>query len=115
MPCIIEFVPTAAATAVSVAHRVVALALPGVMLLDLAAPTHLFGHCGTPYYSFELAGLHAGPVRSSTGVDVLAAKGLSALRRADTIVVQGSPIRWTSTRSRRPLVRSPGHTPAERA
>ena len=89
MPCIIEFVPTAAATAVSVAHRVVALALPGVMLLDLAAPTHLFGHCGTPYYSFELAGLHAGPVRSSTGVDVLAAKGLSALRRADTIVVPG--------------------------
>ena len=59
------------------------------MLLDLAAPTHLFGHCGAPYYSFEVAALRAGPVRSSTGVDVLAAKGVSALARADTIVVPG--------------------------
>jgi len=67
----------------------VALALPGVMLLDLAAPTHLFGHCGAPYYSFELAGLHAGPVRSSTGLDVSAPRGLPALRRADTIVIPG--------------------------
>jgi AraC family transcriptional regulator, transcriptional activator FtrA len=89
MPRIIKFVPNALATPPAVAHRVVALALPGVMLLDLAAPTHLFGHCGAPYYSFELAGLRAGPVRSSTGLDVLAPKGLSALRRADTIVVPG--------------------------
>lgn len=89
MPCNIEIVPNAADAHPSVAHKVVALALPGVMLLDLAAPTHLFGHCGAPYYSFELAGLRAGPVRSSTGVDVLAPKGLSALRRADTIVVPG--------------------------
>jgi AraC family transcriptional regulator, transcriptional activator FtrA len=88
MPRIIRFVPTAAADR-SVAHRVVALALPGVMLLDLAAPTHLFGHCGAPYYSFDLAGLRAGPIRSSTGIELLAAKGPSALRRADTIVVPG--------------------------
>ncbi|MGA2013723.1 MAG: helix-turn-helix domain-containing protein [Solirubrobacteraceae bacterium] len=71
------------------AHHVVALALPGVMLLDLAAPTHLFGHCGAPYYTYELAGLRAGPVRSSTGLDLLATKGLAALRAADTIVVPG--------------------------
>jgi AraC family transcriptional regulator, transcriptional activator FtrA len=89
MPRIIKFVPNAADADPAVAHKVVALALPGVMLLDLAAPTHLFGHCGAPYYAFELAGLRAGPVRSSTGVDVLAAKGLAALRRADTIVVPG--------------------------
>ena len=89
MPTTIEFVPSATDARSSVAHRVVALALPGVMLLDLAAPTHLFGHCGAPYYAFELAGLRAGPVPSSTGVDVLAPKGVSALQRANTIVVPG--------------------------
>jgi AraC family transcriptional activator FtrA len=68
---------------------VVALALPGVVLLDLAAPTHLFGHCGAPRYSFELAGLDAGPVPSSTAFDVLAPHGLSRLSRADTVVVPG--------------------------
>jgi AraC family transcriptional activator FtrA len=89
MPGTVEFMPTVADDRVAAAHHVVALALPGVMLLDLAAPTHLFGHCGAPYYSFELAGVRAGPVRSSTGLEVLAPNGLAALRRADTIVVPG--------------------------
>lgn len=70
-------------------HRVIALALPGVVLLDLAAPTHLFGHCGSPWYSFELAGMQAGPVTTSTGFELIARVGLGALRRADTIVVPG--------------------------
>ena len=81
--------PTAPGAQETPPHRVAALTLPSVMLLDLAAPTHLFGHCGAPYYSFELVGLRAGPVRSSTGVDLLATKGLAALRYADTIVVPG--------------------------
>jgi AraC family transcriptional activator FtrA len=89
MPGIVEFMPTDAGGRLAATHHVVALALPGVMLLDLAAPTHLFGYCGAPYYSYELAGVRAGPVRSSTGLDVLATKGLAALRRADTIVVPG--------------------------
>lgn len=67
----------------------VALALPDVVLLDLAAPTHLFGHCGAPHYSFELAGLAPGPVRTSTGLQLLAERGLRALAAADTIVVPG--------------------------
>ena len=71
------------------AHRVVALALQDVVLLDLAAPAHLFGHCGAPHYSFTLAGLRRGPVRSSTGIDVMAAAGIRALQDADTIVVPG--------------------------
>ncbi len=70
-------------------HRVVALALPGVVLLDLAAPTHLFGHCGSPHYGFRLAGLVAGPVRSSAGFDVVASAGVEALDGADTVVVPG--------------------------
>lgn len=70
-------------------HRVVALALPGVVLLDLAAPTHLFGHCGGRRYAFALAGLAAGPVTTTTGFDVIAPHGLEALAEADTIVVPG--------------------------
>jgi transcriptional regulator GlxA family with amidase domain len=70
-------------------HRVVALALDGLVLLDLAAPTHLFGHCGAPHYSFSLAGVRAGPVRSSTGIEVIATAGLKALQAADTVVVPG--------------------------
>ena len=70
-------------------HRVVALALPSVVLLDLAAPAHLFGHCGRPHYRFTLAGVDAGPVLTSTGFAVHASRGLAALARADTIVVPG--------------------------
>ena len=77
---IIEFVP----------HRVVALAIPTVVLLDLAAPTHLFGHCGADHYSFELAGLRPGRIPSSTGIELTASRGLDALDDADTIVVPGS-------------------------
>jgi len=80
----IRFMPT-----IAVPHRVLALALPGVVLLDLAAPTHLFGHCGAPWYSFELAGIEAGPVATSTGFELIAPKGLAALRQADTIVIPG--------------------------
>jgi len=71
------------------AHRVVALALDGVILLDLAAPTHLFGHCGAPHYTFELASVRPGPVRTSTGIEITAAAGIEALWDADTIVVPG--------------------------
>jgi AraC family transcriptional regulator, transcriptional activator FtrA len=66
-----------------------ALALPGVVLLDLAAAAHLFGHCGAPHYTFEVASLKMGPVRSSTGLDIVAQRGLPGLGRADTIVVPG--------------------------
>jgi AraC family transcriptional regulator, transcriptional activator FtrA len=68
---------------------VVVLALDGVILLDLAAPTHLFGHCGAPHYTCALAGVRAGTVRSSTGIDVTASAGIEALWDADTIVVPG--------------------------
>ena len=71
-------------------HRVVALALPSVILLDLAAPTHVFGHCGGGLYRFELAGLRPGPVTTSTGLEITARRGLSALADADTIVVPGT-------------------------
>jgi AraC family transcriptional activator FtrA len=86
MTAIIGFVPSARSP-----HRVVALALPGVVLLDLAAPVHLFGHCGAPHYRFELAAMEPGPVPTSTGFELIAPEGLAALARADTIVVPGLP------------------------
>jgi AraC family transcriptional activator FtrA len=76
-------------TASSTPHRVVALALDGLVLLDLAAPTHVFGHCGAPHYSFALAAIRPGPVRSSTGIELAAPLGVDALTAADTIVVPG--------------------------
>lgn len=71
-------------------HRVVALALPTVILLDLAAPTHLFGHCGGDRYRFELAGLRPGRIATSTGIEITARRGLTALDDADTIVIPGT-------------------------
>jgi AraC family transcriptional regulator, transcriptional activator FtrA len=84
MSCIVRIVPTRTGS-----HRVVAIALDGVVLLDLAAPTHLFGHCGAPHYSFALAAVTPGPVRSSTGLELLAHHGLDAVHDADTVVVPG--------------------------
>jgi AraC family transcriptional activator FtrA len=73
-----------------VTHRVVALARPSVVLLDLAAPTHLFGHCGAPLYGFVVAGERRGPVVTSTGLEIVAPGGLELLAAADTIVVPGT-------------------------
>ncbi len=70
-------------------HRVVALVLPGVLALDLAAPSHFFGRLGRPRYEFQLAAAQPGPVRCADGFDVLAAHGLEALAGADTVVVPG--------------------------
>jgi AraC family transcriptional activator FtrA len=81
-PTIVVFVPSL--------HRVVALALPSVILLDLAAPTHLFGHCGGDRYRFKVAGLRAGRVASSTGIEISVRHGLGALEDADTIVIPGT-------------------------
>lgn len=70
-------------------HRVVALVLPGVLALDLAAPSHFFGRLGPPRYEFRLAAERPGPVRCADGFDVLAGHGLEALADAETIVVPG--------------------------
>ena len=61
------------------AHRVVALAIDGVIFLDLAAQKNLFGHCGAPYYTFTLAGVCPGAVRSSTGIKVVASAGIAGI------------------------------------
>jgi AraC family transcriptional regulator, transcriptional activator FtrA len=70
-------------------HRVVALALPTVILLDMAAPVQIFGQLGGGRYRLEVAGLRKGPVESSTGLTMMATRGLEAFQDADTIVVPG--------------------------
>jgi AraC family transcriptional regulator, transcriptional activator FtrA len=79
-------------------HHVVTLVMPDVVLLDMAAPAQIFGYLGSdtkvfgssgPGYSFELAGVRRGQVRTSSGLPVVAARGLEALDDADTIVVPG--------------------------
>jgi transcriptional regulator GlxA family with amidase domain len=70
-------------------HHVVALALDGCVLLDVAIPVHVFGYHGAPHYRFTLAGGQAGSVVTSTGVTLWAQTGLEALELADTVVVPG--------------------------
>jgi AraC family transcriptional activator FtrA len=59
------------------------------LMLDPERPIDKWQECGPPRYRFELAALRPGPVRTSTGFDVIAPYGLGALTRADTIVVPG--------------------------
>ena len=82
MPMLIEFAPMPP-------HRVVALALERLVLLDLAAPAHVFGHWGEDRYSFRLAGVGGAPVMTSSGFTVDVQGGVETLADADTIVVPG--------------------------
>ena len=71
-------------------HRVVALALPGVVVFDLSIAAQIFGHrSAQSLYSFAVCAAQPGMVMSSTGFEVAARFGLDALSRADTIVVPG--------------------------
>jgi transcriptional regulator GlxA family with amidase domain len=68
-------------------HRVVVLALPGVVPLDLGIPAQVFEM--DPHYQVVVcADPSAGPVRS-IGFTVATSTGLEALRNADTVVVPG--------------------------
>jgi AraC family transcriptional regulator, transcriptional activator FtrA len=70
-------------------HRVVAVVLDGVLALDLAAPAQFFGHLGAPHYEFTLAAAKPGPVRTSSGFNVMVERGARTIARADTVVVPG--------------------------
>lgn len=70
-------------------HRVVAVPLAGVRALDLAAPAHFFGHLGKVDYDFALATAVPGPVRTSSGFEILVEAGPAAIAAADTVVVPG--------------------------
>lgn len=71
-------------------HHVVALVSEGVIVLDLAAPAHLFGHVDPDRYSFALAAARPGPLATSSGFPIVAERGLEEIARADTVIVPGS-------------------------
>jgi transcriptional regulator GlxA family with amidase domain len=70
-------------------HQVAILALESVVPIDMAIPAQVFdGRDGSPYRAL-LCATEPGPVRTTTGFDVVATHGLDAMQRADTIVVPG--------------------------
>jgi transcriptional regulator GlxA family with amidase domain len=70
-------------------HQVAILALESVVPIDLAIPAQVFdGRDGSPYRAL-LCATEPGPVRTTTGFDVVATHGLDALAEADTVVVPG--------------------------
>lgn len=88
-------------------HRVVALAVDRLVLLDLAAPAHVFGQWGGDRYSFVLAGVGKRRVMTSSGFEVLAPAGREALADAETVVVPG--YLGTAQRPPAPVIRALQH------
>ncbi len=71
-------------------HRVVALALPEVVVFDLAIPAQVFGHRDEiDRYDFSVCSPTPGLVPSTTGFAVHAPSGLDALAGANTVIVPG--------------------------
>src|ERR1700730_5590475 len=74
-------------------HRVVALAYDRLSMFELAVAVEIFGlprpELPVDWYHFSVCSYDAGPLRASGGIRLVASSGLSALRRADTIVIPG--------------------------
>ena len=79
-------------------HRVAILALPPAQLLDITGPLDVFAMAnqvqqlaGKPAaYQLVLAAPKAGPIATTSGVELLATKGLARLS-ADTLLIAGGP------------------------
>jgi transcriptional regulator GlxA family with amidase domain len=70
-------------------HRVAILALEPVVALDMAIPAQVFGTYPELPYRAKLCAAAPGPVRTTTGFDVVAEAGLRTVARADTVIVPG--------------------------
>ncbi len=71
-------------------HRVVAVAIPDVILFDLAIPAEVFGRAvERDRYSFTVCTERPGVVSCTSGVDMHVLRGLRALDAADTVLVPG--------------------------
>jgi transcriptional regulator GlxA family with amidase domain len=71
-------------------HRVVAVAIPDVILFDLAIPAEVFGRAiERDRYSFTVCTERPGVVSCRSGVDMHVLRGLRALDAADTVLVPG--------------------------
>ncbi|WP_369217336.1 GlxA family transcriptional regulator [Streptomyces flavofungini] len=77
------------------AHRVVVLALDGVIPFELGIPQRIFGRArtpeGRPLYEVVTCGVRGpGPIRTDADFDITVVHGPEALATADTVVVPAS-------------------------
>jgi transcriptional regulator GlxA family with amidase domain len=71
-------------------HRVAALALADVVAFDLSIGAQVFGHGDErDRYRFVVCARAPGPVRSTSGFEIVASHGLEALADCDTVIVPG--------------------------
>ncbi|MBT2387193.1 GlxA family transcriptional regulator [Streptomyces sp. ISL-11] len=75
-------------------HRVVVLALPGVIPFELSIPYRIFGKAltsaGEPLYEVTTCALAPGPVRTDADFTITVERGPEALAEADTVIVPAS-------------------------
>jgi transcriptional regulator GlxA family with amidase domain len=72
------------------AHRVVALAIPDVILFDLAIPVEVFGRdLERERYSFTVCTERPGAVSAVSDLGLIVELGLEGLEDADTVIVPG--------------------------
>jgi transcriptional regulator GlxA family with amidase domain len=76
-------------------HRVVVLALAGVLTFELGIPSRILGSAkgknGQPLYEVEICSVDGGPVVTEAGMTMQPVRGPAALGAADTVVIP--PIR----------------------
>lgn len=70
-------------------HRVVVLALDGVLPIDLGIPTQIFNTRPNTPYELLVCSSATGTVRTSAGFTLGVTAGLEALDTADTIIIPG--------------------------
>jgi transcriptional regulator GlxA family with amidase domain len=72
-------------------HRVVVLALDGVMTFELGIPSRIFGsakdQAGRPMYEVAICSVDGGPVTTEACLTVQPASGPAVLATADTVVI----------------------------
>ncbi|MEU4493053.1 helix-turn-helix domain-containing protein [Streptomyces sp. NPDC023998] len=77
-----------------VRHRVVVLALTGLLPFELGIPHRIFGRAkdadGNPLYEIVTCSVRPGPVRTDADFDIHVAHGPQVLATADTVVVPAS-------------------------
>ncbi|MGC4109658.1 MAG: helix-turn-helix domain-containing protein [Nocardioides sp.] len=77
-------------------HRVVVLLLEPAIGYDAVIPVQLLGEAtdddDRPLYDVTMASLDGGPVRTSSGYQLVPQDDVSALRRADTVIVPGTQL-----------------------
>lgn len=80
-------------------HQITMLAFPDGQMLDVVGPLEVFsraarwlrdeGYCPDLAYEVEIVAATAGPVRMSSGLEVMAARPFSRIRETDTLLVSG--------------------------